>query len=149
MSNGGTTNVLALPIVQVSIETGNNEDWVDSIKFVIDDGTGMAIDAMPQLDIRGITFEMEVRRQPGDAEVVLAASTDTGTLFIGAPPDYGFLVINISLAEMQNMVAGVYIADIIGRDAFSQRRAVNITLTVDEGITRIPVNKRIIVEAPL
>jgi hypothetical protein len=144
----GVTNVLALPLITASVTTGNNEDWVDSIKFVVDDGSGLAVDAMPQLDLRGITFEMEVRRSASDNEVVLAASTDSGTLQIGTPPDYGFLLILIPLAEMQNMAAASFVADITGRDAFNTRVAVQIALTITEGITRQPVNKRIAIVVP-
>jgi hypothetical protein len=143
-----TTNVLALPLIAAAISTGNNEDWVDSFKFVVDDGTGLAVDAMPQLDLRGIIFEMEVRRAVGDSEVVLAASTVSGSLFVGQPPDFGFLVINVLLAEMQNMLAGTYVADIIGRDNFNQRVAIQIDLTIFEGITIRPVNQRIEIVAP-
>jgi hypothetical protein len=137
------TNVLSLPLVQVLIETGNNEDWIDSIKFVVDDGTELDVSLMPQLDLRGITFEMEIRRQPGDSEVILGASTDSGTLQVGAPPDFGFLLILIPLAEMQNMTAASYVGDIVGRDNYNTRVAVQIALTIVEGITKKPVNKRI------
>jgi hypothetical protein len=143
MTDVQATNVLALPLVAVAITTGNNEDWVDAIEFVVDDGTGMQIDDMPQLDIRGIIFEMEVRRSASDNEVVLGASTESGTLVIGAPPDWGFLIIQIPLVEMQNMTAADYVADITGRDAFNQRAAVQIALTVAEGVTRQPVQKRV------
>lgn len=139
----GATNVLALPLVAVSIETGNNEDWVDAVKFVVDDGSTSSVDQMPQLDLRGITFDMEVRRTAGDHEVIFAASTVSGTLFIGNPPDFGFLFINVPLVEMQNHAAGDYVADIVGRDDTNSRVAVQIVLTIFEGVTKQPVNKRI------
>jgi hypothetical protein len=34
------SNLLAMPLVQLAIETGTNEDWIDSIKFLIDEGAG-------------------------------------------------------------------------------------------------------------
>jgi hypothetical protein len=103
----------------------------------------MQIINMPQLDIRGITFEMEIRRQPSDNEVVLGASTESGTLIIGAPPDWGYLIINIPLVEMQNLDAADYVGDITGRDAYNTRVAAQIALTVSEGVTKQPVQKRI------
>jgi hypothetical protein len=137
------TNILAIPRTQMTIESGTNEDWIDSIKFLVD--TGDAI--LPQLDIRGITFEMEVRRSPSAHEVVLAASTVTGTLKIGIPPDYGFLLIHIPFADMRTLGAGTYVADIIGRDQFYTRVIIQIDLIIFEGVTRQPVTERIVVQA--
>jgi hypothetical protein len=141
------SNVLALPLVQVSVETGNNEDWVDSIKFVVDTGAGLPPEEMPQLDLRGITFNMEIRRQAGDHEVIFAASTDNGTIKIGIPPDFGFLIISVPFTEMQNHAAGDYVGDIVALDDFNRRIAVQIDLVIVEGVTKQPVNKRIVVAA--
>jgi hypothetical protein len=141
------TNILALPMTQLAIQTSNNEDWVDSIMFMVgtDDPAATPTD---QLDLRGITFDMEVRRTLGDAEIILAASTDTGTLQIGLPPDFGFLIINIPIVDMQSLSAGVYVGDITGRDGIYTRVAVQFTLTIVQGATIQPVNERIVVEAP-
>jgi hypothetical protein len=142
------TNVLALPVVAVQIQTSNNEDWVDTIKYVIDDGTSGDVNQMPQLDLRGIRFSMEIRRTADDAEVIFGASTDNGTLLIGNPPDYGFLIIQVPLVEMQNHAAGDYVGDIVGSDEHNSRVAVQIDLTIIEGVTKQPVNKRIAVTYP-
>jgi hypothetical protein len=141
------TNVLALPMAQLAIQVNNNEDWVDSIEYWVGP-TPPATTPTDQLDLRGIIFDMEVRRALGDAEVILAASTTTGTLQIGQPPDFGFLIINIPLADMQDMVAGSYVGDITGRDGLYTRVAAQFTLTVVQGSTIQPVNQRIVVEAP-
>src|ERR1700744_5037582 len=94
------TNVLALPLVQVTALTGNNEDWIDSLLYVAPaEGQDPAL--APQVDLRGIEFDMVVRVNPGDAEVILAASTVDGTLSIGTPPNYGYLFINISRETMK------------------------------------------------
>ena len=69
-----TTNLLAMPQVDLSVTTGSNEDWVDSILFLVDDGGGDEAD-FPQLDLHGIEFLMEVRRRTADNEVVFRAST--------------------------------------------------------------------------
>jgi hypothetical protein len=143
------TNVLALPLVAITVVTGNNEDWLDAVKYVVDDGTGLAITAMPQLDLRNITFEMEIRRTADDSEVVLGASTATGTLKVGDPPDWGFLLLQLALPEMQNMTPGSYVGDITGRDSFNTRVTIQIDLTIVEGVTRQPVNQRVLIEAPV
>jgi hypothetical protein len=128
----------------MTVQTGNNEDWIDSIKFLVDTG----VTDPPQLDIRGITFDMEIRRALSDHEVILAASTTNDTLKIGDPPDFGFLIISVPLAEMQNLAAQDYVGDIIGRDELYTRVIVQISaLTIVEGVTKQPVNKRIVVEA--
>jgi hypothetical protein len=137
------SNLLAMPLVKLVIETGTNEDWIDSIKFVVDTGEPV----LPQLDIRGIIFEMEIRRAASDHEVVLSASTIDGTLTIGIPPDFGFLLFNIPLAQMQPQTAGVYVGDIVGRDDTYTRVIAQIDLTIVEGITKQPINKRVVVQA--
>jgi hypothetical protein len=143
------TNVLALPLVAITVVTGTNEDWLDAVEYVVDNGTGQAISAMPQLDLRNITFDMEIRRTVEDSEVVLGASTDTGTLKVGDPPDWGFLLLQISIVEMQNLTPGTYVGDITGRDSFNTRVTIQIALTIIEGVTRQPVNKRVLIEAPV
>ena len=130
-----SSNLLAMPLVAMSVFTGTNEDWVDSIKFVVDDGSGVETD-YPQLDLNGISFLMEVRRDPPDIEVVLRASTDDGTLMIGAPPEYGYLIINIPQAMMKDLRPGGYVADIIGRDGTHVRRTIVVTLQVTYGVSR-------------
>jgi hypothetical protein len=140
------SNLLAMPLVQLDVSTGNNEDWIDGVKFVVDTGSGDE-STFPQLDLRGITFEMEVRRAAGDPEVVLAATTANGTLWIGYPPNFGYLMFNILLPEMQTHPAGTYVGDIIGRDELNTRVIAQLNLTIVEGITKKPVNTRIVVQA--
>jgi len=127
------TNLLAVPLVKLTVETGNNEDWVDSVKFVV--GVGDP-DTLPQLDLRGITFEMEIRYLSQGHEVVLDGTTADGTLQIGTPPDFGFFIFNIPLAEMQLLRAGTYIGDVVGRDASHTRVCMQIDLTIVEGVTK-------------
>jgi hypothetical protein len=133
------TNLLALPLVSLAIEVGNNEDWVDAIVFVI----GLADPTAPQLDIHGIDFEMEIRHQPEDHEVVLSASTDAGTLQIGMAPNYGFLIINIpyevddtTKSAMKNQQPGDYVGEIRGSDGLNTRVCAQIDLTINDGVVR-------------
>lgn len=130
------TNLLAMPLVTLSIETGNNEDWIDAIKFLMDNGEP----ELPQLDIRDIIFEMEVRSTSVSHEVILAASTEVNdTLQVGWPPDYGFLIIAIPVSTMKTIRPGDYVADIIGRDMINSRVIAKMALTITDGVTIQPV----------
>jgi hypothetical protein len=130
-----TTNLLAMPQVSLSVTTGNNEDWVDSIQYVV--ATGAV--PPPQLDLRGIIFEMEIRRTVGAHEVVLSATTVNGTLAIGDPPNFGYLLFNIPLDQMKDLLADVYVGDMTGRDGNFTRVIAQIQLTVVQGLTVQPV----------
>jgi hypothetical protein len=128
-----TTNLLALPLLTLQVETGNSEDWIESVKYVVDTGDP---DNLPQVDLRGIEFEMEVRRSAPSHEVVLNATTEDGSIAIGEPPDYGYLIINVGFDEMKVMQPGSYVADIRGKDNRYTRVCVQIELTIFGGITR-------------
>jgi len=129
-----TTNLLALPLLSLVIETGNSEDWIESIKYVVD--TGELPEELPQVDLRGIEFEMEVRRSAPSHEVIVNATTADGSIAIGEPPDFGYLIINVGFAEMRQLAAGKYIGDIRGKDDRYTRICIQIDLTVFDGITR-------------
>jgi hypothetical protein len=131
-----STQILALPICAAVIETGNNEDWVDSILFLIDNGSGDQT-TMQQLDLRGIDFIMEIRRAVADNEVIIHASTLDFTMAIGAQPNFGYLLIYVPLEEvMQYKAPGQYVGDIVAMDSDFTRRVINIDLTIVEGVTR-------------
>lgn len=127
-----STNLLSMPLVEIAVQTGNNEDWVDSLLFLVDEA------GSEQLDIRNIAFEMEVRRQATDHEVILSASTAAGTLRTGEAPNYGFLIIAVPLADMKTKLAGTYVGDVRGTDPSNTRRVVLINLTIVEGLTKGP-----------
>jgi hypothetical protein len=131
------TNILAIPLTQMSMLTGNNEDMVESVLFQVG-GTGSpALGVAPQqLDLRGIDFNMYVRRSPSDNEVLMTASTDDHTLSVGAFPDYGFLLFAVPLASMQKRLPGTYVADVVATADGLTRRCLVISLTIVEGITR-------------
>ena len=136
MATPKQTNVLALPLVSMTVATGTNEDWIDTLKFVVNDGSSEDFNQLPQLDLRGITFEMEIRRAAPDHEVILSASTKDGRLIIGAPPDFGFLIINVPLDQMQIKQPGAYVGDIVASDEINSRVCTQISLSIVEGITR-------------
>ena len=127
------TNILALPLTAVTVETSNNEDWIDSIVFLVD-----SLDPITgeQLDLRGIYFEMEVRRAPPLHEIILSASTKDGRLSIGSAPDYGYLIIFVPLSAMALQQPGAYVGDIRAQDDNYNRVCIQIDLKITEGITR-------------
>jgi hypothetical protein len=125
--------LLAMPLIQLKIETSSNEDWIDSIVFCVPPPLDPTA---PQLDLRGIDFEMEVRRSPDDHEVVLSCSTKEGSIEIGLPPNYGHLIFFKTEEFMKTLAPGDYFADLVGSDGSYQRRVAIILLTIDEGITR-------------
>jgi len=112
---------------------------------VVDNGSGDPT-TMQQLDLSGINFEMEIRRTASDSEVIIAASTADGTLVMGEPPNYGYLIFNVLIADMQNVREGSYVGDIVGKDTQHIRVVARITLTIVEGVTKQPVNQRVIVQ---
>jgi hypothetical protein len=129
------TNVLALPLAHLMIEVSNNEDWIDSLVFMVSD-SGPPLD---QLDLRGISFVMHIRRRPEIHEIVLEASTKDRTLYIGSPPNVGFLIFYVPAETMKGLWAGRYVGDIVASDASfpNGRVCMTIDLTVLEGITRL------------
>ena len=129
------SNLLAIPLIKIVVNTGNNEDWIDPILFLVSDTVP---DTTPenQLDIRGIKFLMEVRRDQLSHEVVMTASTENGMIAIGEMPDYGYLIIQVPMAEVRPNQPGAYVADIVGDDGVNNRVVVQIDLNIVDGVTR-------------
>ena len=131
------TNVLALPPAHIVIEASNNEDWVDSLVYTVAAGAaGPGSPPPPQMDLRGIQFEMMLRRRPQDHEVILGSATLAGSLSVGAAPNYGHLIFYFSHTVMRRLWPGRYVGDVIARDRRFERVALTIDLTVIHGITR-------------
>jgi len=126
------TNVLALPLASMEIETGTNEDWIDVVLYLIDtdDFEG------PQLDLRGIRFAMHVRRAPPEHEVIIEATTENRQLRIGTAPDFGYFIIWVPHSEMRNKIPGSYVGDVVAMDGIHRRVFIQFTLNIVEGITR-------------
>lgn len=129
------TNILALPLAQMNMRTGTNEDWFETLKYVVNDGSANT-DSMPQLDLRGISFAMEVRRVSSDHEVILGGTTKDKRLIVGASPDYGFLLLRIDNDVMRPIRAGEYVGDVVAADEQFTRVCIQFNLTLVEGITR-------------
>jgi hypothetical protein len=131
------TNILALPLAQVSMMTGTNEDMVESVLFQVG-GTGSPSLGVPpnQLDLRGIDFAMYVRRSIDDHEVLLTLSSDDRTLVVGAFPNIGFLLFYLPVAQMKFQQPGNYVADVVASADSYVRRTLLINLSIVEGVTR-------------
>lgn len=129
------TNILSLPFVTIGFTNGTNEDWIDSLLYLVPDGSGN-VDNYPQFDLRGINFKLQVRIEADDPTVILQATTDDGTLSIGAYPNYGWLIIDIPVTTIQQQFPGNYVGDIVATDQYFTRRAATLTYDLVEGITR-------------
>jgi hypothetical protein len=127
-----TTSALAIPLAHLVIAVANNEDWVDSLVYVYDS----TADPPPQMDIRGLAFQMYIRRTPPDNEVILSASTEAGSLVTAAPPNSGYLIIYIPRDTMREVWPGAYVGDVRVSDGTYERVCLTIDLTIIEGITR-------------
>jgi hypothetical protein len=130
-----STNILSMPLAAIVFENGNNEDWIDSLLFLVPDG-GTDPSIYPQLDLRGIEFEMEVRNRAEDHEVLINASTTNGLLKVGDYPNYGYLLIGIDIEVMRQQMAGDYVGDVVASDPSFTRRVITFDLTLVEGVTR-------------
>jgi hypothetical protein len=86
--------------------------------------------------LTGIEFEMEVRRTAPGHEVLITATTEDGSLAIGEPPNFGYLIINVGFDEMKQLSAGNYVADIRATDGHYTRICIQIDLIVFDGVTR-------------
>ena len=108
------------------IETVTNSDWLDGLEYWTDDSHAQNI------DLAGISFEMEMRAAPQFATVVLRASTDNGFIRVYAN-SWQFL---IPSTMMMSMPPGLYVFDMLGRADGYTRNLVQATVQVDLGITR-------------
>jgi hypothetical protein len=126
------TNILALPLAHIIFDVSNNADWVDSLVVLVSDsGT-----PPEQMDLRGIAFEMHLRRRPELPEIVLSASTADNTLLVGSPPDVGYLLFYVREETMRSLWQGQYVGDIRASDGNFERIFLTVDLTILEGITR-------------
>src|SRR5215471_13748847 len=123
------TNVLSIPKIGMVVITGTNEDWIDSICYLVGD-------TEKQLDLRGIRFEMSIRRRPAEHEVILHATTANRWLTVAPFPNVGFLLLNVPLAEMKTKLPGNYVADVVARNGIYNRRIIEMDLQIVQGITR-------------
>lgn len=124
------TNILAIPKANAVILAGTNEDWIDCIKYLVGDING------PQLDLRGIAFELELRRAPPEHEIILHASTADRSMWTGASPNVGYLMFYVQEEVMEKIEPGTYVGDVRADDGEFQRIILTIDFTLIEGVTR-------------
>jgi hypothetical protein len=125
------TAILTLPLVELIVTTGNNEDWIDSIQYLEND-------EITPVDLGGIFFAMEMRRVAADVDVVITASIDDGRLMVGGIGN-SFLLINVPLSMMDDVAQGDYVADIVAKAEGYTRVVARFTITLFQGVTRWPL----------
>jgi hypothetical protein len=125
-----TTQLVALPRVDCTIEVFTNEDWLDAIAFYDLDGNPLVLD--------GISFAMEARHQVEDVTALISITNDprddpaggrivtTGNQFL----------IDVPIEKMARVPRGDYVFDAVGNADGLQRVIITGTLTVIEGVTR-------------
>jgi hypothetical protein len=129
----GHTNALAIPFAHVVMEAYTNEDWVDSLVYLV---TDPGSEPYPQMDLRGIEFEIMLRRRPADNEIILGGSSLSGSLTVGAAPNYGHLIWYFSRDVMSRLWPGQYVGDVVASDPRLKRVVLTVDLTLIQGITR-------------
>jgi hypothetical protein len=122
------SNILILPLAQFTVTTGNNENWLDSLQFV-------QADLVTPVDLTGIEFMMEMRQLAADVDIFVRGSTADGKITVGGVGD-SFLLINIPQAEMKEVPANDYVADITASADGYVRVIAQLTVTVFQGVTR-------------
>ena len=124
-----STNILAMPLVDMTVTTGTNEDWIASLKYTQDDET-------TPLDLSGIALRMEVRRNVDDEEVAVEGSTTDGRVSIGGTGN-AYVLINVPVTAMNNLLTeGTYVGDIVATADGYTRVIVRIVATIVKGVTR-------------
>jgi hypothetical protein len=123
--------ILSLPLVELTVTTGNNEDWIESIQY-------LQADLITPVDLAGVFFAMELRRVASDTDVVATASTDDGRLFVGGTGN-SFLSIQIPVSAMDGIAPGDYVADVVAKADGYTRVIARIELTLFQGVTRWPL----------
>ncbi len=150
-----TTTAGLSPGMQVSGGPGvPNASYVGTIlsstTFTISDAFGNSLNATvttpeamltfqpPPLDLTGIGFVSNLRRNAGSAQVWLIAQTGNGTIINGGM--LGTMTFNVPGSMMRNVPAAVYVMDILAADA---NYTINLfpnapaTVTVGSGISDI------------
>jgi hypothetical protein len=123
------TNVLAIPLVHIVFEVGNNEDWLDLIRY--DTPLGQPV------DLHGIDFNMQVRHTADSWDVSLYASTANGMMRVGVEDRFNYLFIHVPLWRMEHVwTTGDYVGDILASDDRFYRVIATFELRVIHGVTR-------------
>lgn len=123
-------DVRTLPFAHLIIETGTNEDWIDVLRYDYTD------EVDEQLDLRGIHFEMHLRRSSVDREIIVGLSTIDRSLLIGPPPNWGCLFFYVPEEVMKTKFPGEYVGDVRASKGSLTQVCLTVDLTLKLGITR-------------
>ncbi len=118
-------DVWELPLIDLQFEVGTNEDWVDSIELLDEDG-------VTALDLTGIAFRLQVRKTAPDHTVLIDASTAAGSLLVGN----GVVGLYVLEDTMRGVPPGDYVLDIVGEKDGRVSRLATGTVKVLQGVTR-------------
>lgn len=131
------TNILNLPLIDATIVTGNNEDWLDAFAYL--DGAGAPI------SLDGISFTSVVRHLTEDPAAVIVASTLAGPV-LGGLKQNGRLAVggtggnvvafNVPASTMRRLPPRDYVFDMTGTADGITRRLATGKVTITEGVTR-------------
>lgn len=125
-----TTQLLAIPRVEATIEVFTNEDWLDTLAYY--DVLGNPI------SLQGIAFALEMRHAVEDATALISITNDpdddpTGGRIIITGNQFQ---ISVQLSKMSRVPKGDYVFDAVGNADGMQRVIMTGTVAVIEGVTR-------------
>jgi hypothetical protein len=103
-----TTQILNLPLVDVSFSTSADADWRNSFIVTVPDGAGV----QQPIDLRSIVFTMRIRRSEGSKELLMQLSTTKGDLIIGGA-GYNQMAILVPNDRMGALPIGNWPMDIL------------------------------------
>jgi hypothetical protein len=129
--------LLSLPVLRVTIETADNEDWLDSIGYVTP-----PTDPLPgtPIPLDGISLRYTVRTSADDIGNLLYATTDNGLIQI-LPADSVSTVNSVWMLAIYAglfpgfLLPGSYVHEMQGVVGNNTRTIMTGTLVVDKGVS--------------
>jgi hypothetical protein len=120
-----------LPLLQWDQETGNNEDWRNSIMFMMEND-------IDPFDLTGILFTCHVRQDPGLLVVRLAfdSSLSPAGWLINGLGD-GTISMKVPASQMRRLDPDTYEYDVVGTADGITARVITGNLVVVQGLTKL------------
>lgn len=129
------TQILNLPLLQVPMVVGNNEDWLDSWAYL--DANGNPI------SLAGLVLNFEVRPAASSNMAPVIASTAAavnglpvnGTILVGGAGG-NVVALQVPRATMQGLAAGSYVHELQAQGDGVTRTIAEGTVAVNQGVVR-------------